>query len=393
MIRRDISNRMILGIMILVVISATCCIGRKNKADTSLSKDTQLRVYIDPTPPDIDPYIIQKGTIFGADQGEDTYLLSRPIPRGIAPDGSLFISDVQGIKVHRFAPDGTHLGKFGKGGAGPGEFQRLQDLIVDGDRLYVNDPSARRVTTFNLDGDLLEVITFPKETVSSPNFTLYGPPDNRRFYIYRPLLKSEIGEGWIRVIRLNEALEVIDTPIDSTWATKGVYIGNTRWLLPVYDHYVPVAALAPGMPFAWSFGKEFRIEFMDPVDCSRWAVMIPHDAAPISREAKQRTFDRFERMNQAEEARRKLEFGSHFPHIGLLGFCWDNAGRLWVPEFTDLTNPDAIDRFYVFSRNGEWLFRQDLPKIPRLITGDGIYCNAEDEEGNPIIQFYRFVEK
>ena len=97
-------------------------------------------VYTDPTPPATNPFVIEQSTTFGAGQGADTYFLSRPFPHGLAPDGSLFVIDVMQTEIHRFSPDGTHLSVFGNREGGPGEFNVLQGLTVDGERLYINDP-------------------------------------------------------------------------------------------------------------------------------------------------------------------------------------------------------------------------------------------------------------
>jgi hypothetical protein len=46
------------------------------------------------------------------------------------PDGSLYILDAPQHRIHRVAPDGTHLGSFGRQGSGPGEFQTPLGMAV-----------------------------------------------------------------------------------------------------------------------------------------------------------------------------------------------------------------------------------------------------------------------
>ena len=94
-------------------------------------------------------------------------------------------------------------------------------------------------------------------------------------------------------------------------------------------------------------------------------------------------------MDLGEAARRSLTFPSCLPAIGSLQ--WDDRGRLWVSDYAISEEPDVY-RFNVFSREGEWLFGQDLPFDPDVITENGLYLNSEDEAGNPVIHFYRWVD-
>ena len=148
------------------------------------------------------------------------------------------------------------------------------------------------------------------------------------------------------------------------------------------------------MPIAWSYGYEFRVDFMDPDDMTRWAVTIPHEVLPLSEEMKESQLRSYERLTSSNEARRKVTFPDRLPHLNSIeDLRWDLSGRLWVQEYRDHTATESMYRFYVFSRDGKWLFRQDLPIRPWLITEDGFYGRATDDEGNPLVQFHRLVRK
>lgn len=81
------------------------------------------------------------------------------MPTGLAeaPDGTLYVSDGYGNRrVHRFAPDGTHLLSWGEPGDGPGQFALVHYLAVGADgTVYVCDRENDRVQLFDGEGKFL----------------------------------------------------------------------------------------------------------------------------------------------------------------------------------------------------------------------------------------------
>jgi hypothetical protein len=72
-------------------------------------------------------------------------------------NGDLYISDGYGnARVHRFAPDGTHLTSWGRPGSGPGEFNLPHGIAIDSaGRVYVADRENSRVQIFSANGVFL----------------------------------------------------------------------------------------------------------------------------------------------------------------------------------------------------------------------------------------------
>jgi hypothetical protein len=78
----------------------------------------------------------------------DSSYVAEPGDLAIGRDGSFLIADRFAKRVHRFGRDGGFLGGFGRGGAGPGEFELPGYLALDGDSLlYAADVSG--VEIFN----------------------------------------------------------------------------------------------------------------------------------------------------------------------------------------------------------------------------------------------------
>jgi hypothetical protein len=76
-------------------------------------------------------------------------------------DGIYYVVPWREPLIHRFAPDGTPLGSFGREGDGPGEFRSISDISFRGDSLLVWDRGNVRLTVFDGSLDLVRTMTFP----------------------------------------------------------------------------------------------------------------------------------------------------------------------------------------------------------------------------------------
>ena len=83
---------------------------------------------------------------------------NHPSDIAVAPSGEIYVSDGYGnSSVHRFTPDGRHLGSFGEPGSGPGQFRVPHSIRVANDgRVYVCDRENSRVQVFSQDGAFLD---------------------------------------------------------------------------------------------------------------------------------------------------------------------------------------------------------------------------------------------
>ena len=97
------------------------------------------------------------GDPFGPSRTIDARPFNMPTGLAEAPDGSLYVSDGYGNRrVHRFAPDGTHLHGWGGPGQGAGLFAEVHYVAVAPDsRVFVTDRDNAVVQVFTADGEYL----------------------------------------------------------------------------------------------------------------------------------------------------------------------------------------------------------------------------------------------
>jgi len=86
---------------------------------------------------------------------------NHPTDVAVAPDGTVYVSDgYAGASVHRFAPDGAPLARWGCWGTGPGEFVNPHAIWVMRDgRVVVADRENGRLQVFDPEGALLTIWT------------------------------------------------------------------------------------------------------------------------------------------------------------------------------------------------------------------------------------------
>jgi DNA-binding beta-propeller fold protein YncE len=80
---------------------------------------------------------------------------NHPADVALAPNGEIYVADGYGNSaIHRFSPEGKHLGSWGAAGAGPGQFTTPHGIWVDaGERVLVADRENNRVQLFSPEGD------------------------------------------------------------------------------------------------------------------------------------------------------------------------------------------------------------------------------------------------
>lgn len=83
---------------------------------------------------------------------------NHPTDVAVASTGEIYVSDGYGAaRMHKFAPDGTHLLSWGTKGTGPGEFDLPHSVWVDApERILVADRENHRIQVFTSQGAFVE---------------------------------------------------------------------------------------------------------------------------------------------------------------------------------------------------------------------------------------------
>jgi virginiamycin B lyase len=93
---------------------------------------------------------------WGAGRGTADGQFDEPTGMAVAPDGSIYIADMNNNRIQKFDASGRFLSKWGTRGRGEGQFDLPLDVAVDADgSVYVADHSNSRIQKFDSSGNIL----------------------------------------------------------------------------------------------------------------------------------------------------------------------------------------------------------------------------------------------
>jgi hypothetical protein len=157
--------------------------------------------------------------VIGEMDGTPEYALSRVDDLALANNGSILVSDGMSQEVRVFDSGGRHVRTLGGAGDGPGEFATAPSIAgLAGDTAFLFDVRSNRVTSFVLDGAMIDVVTLAAERVGRPESLVrledgtylsasrWVPP-NDEIEFYDPRLELDS----IVVARLDAAGRLLDT--------------------------------------------------------------------------------------------------------------------------------------------------------------------------------------
>ncbi len=166
-------------------------------------------------PPEIKPNVVAE-LIIGTDSGPHEYLLGRVQHVAVAPDGTIYVGEVQPFaaggresQIRVFDASGKHLRNLGRVGQGPGEYVYPEPNVLPDGRPVVWDGERRRVSVFSTDGTFQH--SFAADTGRTPMRV------DREGNIY---LETAILQGAIRQLALRKysadgvLLDTIPLPVE-----------------------------------------------------------------------------------------------------------------------------------------------------------------------------------
>ncbi|MFO7767575.1 MAG: hypothetical protein R6W82_01230 [bacterium] len=390
-------KRLLMALPILTLLAAC---GEGTLFTRSMEEGVAVLTYHRYEPPATDPYRVEPGPVLGAAQGADTYLLGAAEVAGITPDGLVIVDDRREGRIHRFSLDGSHLGAFGRRGSGPGELgSRYHVTFVDSTDITVY--AEGRLLSFAHDG------TYRKEWRPDPGIPLNRmmnafqhpvPLEGKSGYIsparrfVAPRAGEEEGRYTIQLQVLDGSFARVTSVVDTTLVRRMIWLpGNYGVPAPFQEDLL--FGIAPWQPLAWNWSpEEDRIDFLDTGTMTRSAVVIPWTREPVREADREEVFNRY-RGEQEAVARERIRVPDRLPAIGPM--MWDGTGRLWVFHYQGAEAEEAGEPRLatVLDREGRWLFDQHLPVEPDRIEGDLFFKNTEDEQGQPVAEVYRLVER
>ncbi len=110
--------------------------------------------------------IVEHDLEIGVQDGAPEYSFSRIPGLAVTRDGSFVVSDALAQELRVYDATGTYVRTIGQRGEGPGEFASAPAIVgLAGDTVFVFDRRSRRVTSFLMSGDLIEMTTLRSDDI------------------------------------------------------------------------------------------------------------------------------------------------------------------------------------------------------------------------------------
>lgn len=311
-------------------------------------------------------------------------------------DSRGLIYTISASTVTVFAPDGSLLRRFGRDGAGPGEFKNLIGIqILPGDSVFTFDTGLSRITVFAPGTDsvayTLNLLTAAHKL---PPSRLVAVPDKRIFLAIHQRVASARGatQGQQVVRILNWDGTVRRDSVLSFPASGSVLIARGNGV--VTAGYNPFGAphvvkfTANGHIY-YGPGDSLSIEVYDLEGQRDRAFSSPYTPPRVTGEdiehaVKEQSAD--ELLSRALRAEAPERWPAYH------NFVVDDAGQIWV----GLTSPNGEPiRWAVFSRTGERLCSVTFPETvgPEVIRDNRVYGVARDTLDVPSVVVYRVSQR
>jgi hypothetical protein len=305
----------------------------------------------------------------GEMDGTPEHTFSRIDDLALSSDGEILVSDGLSQELRLFDAGGRYLRTIGGAGDGPGEFASAPSIAgLAGDTAYVFDLRSERLTSFDLEGEMLEAITLGSESVPRPRSLLrltdgsylstsrwMVPRAELEFYEPRPELDSIVVARLDARGRLMDTIRVMPDRVMARTVQDGGG-GAIRLLQADAPYSARAAVVADGVRPIVGHGSVFALRLLQPagaveailrvhgVEHSATADEIrAHQEARLREQAGDREVDPMTR-------RLNLDFlPDRLPAFGSV--VVSDTGDLWI-SLTEYDLSEGLD-WLVFSASGE----------------------------------------
>lgn len=313
--------------------------------------------------------------------------------QGLAVDasGRIYVADAMTHAIRVFSPAGEPLGSVGRRGRGPGEFTRLQDVVVArGDSLFALDIALQRVTAYSL-GDLPSLAyttDVSSRSGGSASYSLLVPASGGFVVQYTTPFASENLDARREIVLrrvdgrggvVTDSLLVV--PDRESLVTRSPQYGYSVGSMPFGRRPVLRLGGDDRLYYGWSDSLAVGIYSLDGERVDR--VGGEHPAHRVTQPDLDALLGSFSTDFSRQLLRGAID-GGRVPTTkpAFKDFLVDDRGRVWVNVVTgDDTQVSSDQGLRYVSRNGEggdggdspwWVFDRDGKRVAEVSLPHGV---------------------
>jgi len=321
-------------------------------------------------------------------EDDDNYVFYGMISIDVDDQGNIYVLERGNCRLQKFDLTGQYLQTIGKKGQGPGEFESPSRLFLDKENnIYISEQRKRKIHLFNSKGEFVKSILLSNTTT---RFSIV--PDENIFGVATITIDEES----------NQCIVKMDP--------KGKIIKNIA-------QYAPLKRVQrkgkEGMRMSFGIGHRYnqRLYFSRAINnkhlyahsseyClfqvnleGNLELIIKKEEAlhPISQKEKNKIYEGFSDLEEKWPkgiVKEAVQFPSHRPYFN--GIATDDRGRIYVRRVKPVLVESKKVEYDIFSKEGHYLYKTDLPFTPAVIKNGYIYeYYSSEETGEVKIRRYK----
>ena len=321
-------------------------------------------------------------------EDDDNYVFYQVRNIDVDDQGNIYVLEGGNCRLQKFDLTGQYLQTIGKRGQGPGEFESPSRFFLDKENnIYISERRKRKIHMFNSKGEFVKSILLSNTTTS---FSI--APDESIFGIAN--IRTE--EGSNRCIVKMEPKGKIIKNIAQFAAIRPVQrkgSGNTVTTFGISHQYNPALYFSRAFnnKHLYAHSSEYSLFQVNLEGDLELIIKKEEPQHLISQKEKNKIYERFSDLEERWSKRvvkEAVQWPSHRPYFN--GIATDERGRIYVRRVKPVTDESEEAEFDIFSKEGYYLYKTNLPFTPVVIKNGYFYeYYSSEETGEVSIKRYK----
>lgn len=332
---------------------------------------------------------LEEDLIIGREDDEN-FQFYRAYNLAVDNEDNIYVVDSGNKRIQKFDKNGNYIQTIGRKGQGPGEFESLSEIFIDGSDIYASD--NRKIEIFDIKGEHKDSISL-RHPIS--NFSVTPDGHIVAFTIIR--VDEEKKEAVVKIDSMGKItknlVEFAEAKAETRRGRSGSYSTFT-----IKHSYTPQLCFAPinDKNFAYSHSSQYEIFFMNENGVLKMKIIKEEKPHSISSEEKdviisrvKESISRLGRKWPDDVVKEACSFPSHRPYIR--GILTDDKERYYVLRVSSVLDKKSEREYDIFNNEGYYLYRAKIPVYPVIIKKGLIYNIKTEETGEVFVRRFRIT--
>lgn len=311
-------------------------------------------------------------------ENDENYLFYTVLDIDVDVAGNIYVADYKNYRIQKYNKNGQYVETIGRKGEGPGEFTSPNKITIDAysGQIIVSDYKVRQIEIFDKNGKYVDSFHPPygiEEILQIDN--------DSYFVVFNKMVPDSLLRKHV-LSKINSSGEIIASYAEHPHNIFRRKIrGGTAIMSMRTNHELSIfIAKLDKDKIVYGYSRDYVLNILDANGKNLYRIKKD---APIPKYTD-------------EEKREHSKYSLPEPKPYFYGILVDSEGRIYVQRnncYGSIKVEVKNKIVDVFSKDGYYLFKTELPANTRVIRNGLIYCfERNEEEGSEYIKRYRIKD-